>query len=166
MLENWDQNLGRKQGNHKYGGIFETRNREGQWKIISVKAKFEVIGVDKPSLTQCSLCQGPLFPPINGSILQRSVFSLLPFLLSFLPEALSRRIKLVQCLGSQEEKPAARVSNAAMRWGCKKPWPTDSVGHLWGRHKNLQKGWSRSQIPGMRWRHRGQQSRLCMSRPA
>ena len=49
MLENWDQNLGRKQGNHKYGGIFETRNREGQWKIISVKAKFEVIGVDKAS---------------------------------------------------------------------------------------------------------------------
>ena len=34
---------------------------------------------------------------------------------------LLRRIKLVQYLGSQEEKPAARVSNAAMRWGCKKP---------------------------------------------
>ena len=49
MLENWDQNLERKEGNHKHGGMFETRSREGQWKIISMKAKVEVIGVDKTS---------------------------------------------------------------------------------------------------------------------
>ena len=41
--------MGGEKGNHKHGRIFETRTREGKWKIISMKAKVEVIGVDKTS---------------------------------------------------------------------------------------------------------------------
>ena len=41
--------MGRKEGTHNHGGRSETRSREGQWKILSVKAKVEVIGLDKTS---------------------------------------------------------------------------------------------------------------------
>lgn len=49
MLESWDQNWGGEKGNRKHGRIFETRTREGKWKIISMKAEVDVIGVDKTS---------------------------------------------------------------------------------------------------------------------
>lgn len=49
MLEIWDQNLGGEKEDHKHGGMFETRTREGKRKIISIEAIVEVIGVDKTS---------------------------------------------------------------------------------------------------------------------
>ena len=122
MLENWDQNLGRKEGNHNHGGIFETRSREGQWKIISVKAKVEVIGLDKTSWRkERRKGRSEKTDPWRMDTFMGGNRG--PWQSEQWVRSLSRRIKLVQYLGSQEEKPAARVSNAAMRWGCKKPWP-------------------------------------------
>lgn len=47
MLEIWDEKLGEDKENHKRGGILETRTREGKWKIQSMEAKIEVVGVVK-----------------------------------------------------------------------------------------------------------------------